>query len=86
MRVLSAILLLGNLRYLPRPLGSVTSLDMQSDTNGGGVCTMLSAEAPAIAELLGISPASLFRALCVRTHQTKGQTLQTYSSAQGVHI
>jgi myosin heavy subunit len=82
-KVLAAILLLGNLQYLSRHSNSTSGTEITSDV-GSAMNGMLSPEAVPIADLLGISPATLFQALCIRTHQAGGQLLQAYATAQAV--
>lgn len=80
MRVLAAILLLGNLRPPPSLPGAAAA----GSADASESFLRLSSEAAPIAELLGISVGTLFRALCIRTHWLQGQLLHTYASPQAV--
>ncbi|KAI9556922.1 hypothetical protein GHT06_016716 [Daphnia sinensis] len=67
-RVLAAVLLLGNLQF--------------HETNGGGgQCETHEAELKAVAGLLGVTPASLLRGLTMRTHNVRGQLVKSICDA-----
>lgn len=89
-KVLAAILLLGNLQYMPQVIqahpNASASVPLSETRSTSVACNgMLSSEATSIADLLGISLATLFRALCISTHQTGGQLLQVYASPKAVN-
>ncbi|XP_022252773.1 myosin-51-like isoform X2 [Limulus polyphemus] len=67
LRVLAAVLLLGNIQFIDRP-----GLDVDVD-NGTEVKT--------VASLLGLSSVSLFQGLTSRTHNIRGQIVRSASSA-----
>lgn len=70
-RVLAAVLLLGNLQF--------------HETNGGGgQCETHEAELKAVAGLLGVTPASLLRGLTMRTHNVRGQLVKSICDANMV--
>lgn len=72
-RVLAAVLLLGNLQF--------------HETNGGGgQCETHEAELKAVAGLLGVTPASLLRGLTMRTHNVRGQLVKSICDANMVCI
>ena len=71
-RVLAAVLLLGNLQF--------------HETNGGsGQCETHEAELKAVAGLLGVTPASLLRGLTMRTHNVRGQLVKSICDANMVY-
>lgn len=74
-RVLAAVLLLGNLQFHETGNGA-----------GGQPCetTTHEAELKAVAGLLGVTPASLLRGLTVRTHNVRGQLVKSVCDANMV--
>jgi myosin heavy subunit len=67
-RVLAAVLLLGNLQF--------------HDNNG--TCETHEAELKAVSGLLGVTPASLLRGLTMRTHNVRGQLVKSMCDANMV--
>ena len=67
-RVLAAVLLLGNLQF-------------HESSSGGGQCETHEAELKAVAGLLGVTPASLLRGLTMRTHNVRGQLVKSICDA-----
>lgn len=70
-RVLAAVLLLGNLQF-------------HETSGGGGQCETHEAELKAVAGLLGVTPASLLRGLTMRTHNVRGQLVKSICDANMV--
>ena len=72
-RVLAAVLLLGNLEF--------------HETGGpGGQCETHEAELKAVSGLLGVTPASLLRGLTMRTHNVRGQLVKSICDANMVQL
>ena len=71
-RVLAAVLLLGNLQF-------------HESSNGGGQCETHEAELKAVAGLLGVTPSSLLRGLTMRTHNVRGQLVKSICDANMVN-
>jgi dachs protein len=67
-RVLAAILLLGNIQF-------VDGAGMEVDVKGGN------GELKAVATLLGVSSVALFRGLTTRTHNVRGQLVKSHGDA-----
>ncbi|KAG8184790.1 hypothetical protein JTE90_015472 [Oedothorax gibbosus] len=67
-RVLAAILLLGNIQF-------IDGAGMEVDIKGGN------AEMKAVATLLGVSSVALFRGLTTRTHNVRGQFVKSLCDA-----
>ncbi|GIY51471.1 myosin-51 [Caerostris extrusa] len=68
-RVLAAILLLGNIQF-------IDGAGMEVDIKGGN------AEMKAVATLLGVSSVALFRGLTTRTHNVRGQLVKSLCDAK----
>lgn len=68
-RVLAAVLLLGNLQF---------------HETSGGPCETHEPELKAVAGLLGVTPASLLRGLTMRTHNVRGQLVKSMCDANMV--
>ncbi|XP_058984129.1 unconventional myosin-Ia isoform X2 [Musca domestica] len=66
-RVLAAVLLLGNVQFID---GQSLEVDVKGET-----------ELNAVASLLGVPPAALFRGLTVRTHNARGQLIKSVCDA-----
>lgn len=66
-RVLAAVLLLGNIAFV--------------DSGGREVDVYGDVELNAVAGLLGVSPQALFRGLTSRTHNTLGQVVKSFCDA-----
>ena len=69
-RVLAAVLLLGNVQFVD---GQGLEVDVKGDT-----------ELKAVASLLGVSGVSLFRGLTSRTHNARGQLVKSVCDANMV--
>jgi dachs len=69
-RVLAAVLLLGNLQF----------------HENNGTCETHEAELKAVSGLLGVTPASLLRGLTMRTHNVRGQLVKSMCDANMVGI
>ena len=69
-RVLAAVLLLGNLQF----------------HENNGTCETHEAELKAVSGLLGVTPASLLRGLTMRTHNVRGQLVKSMCDANMVRI
>ncbi|KAI8117599.1 Myosin-I heavy chain [Lucilia cuprina] len=66
-RVLAAVLLLGNVQFID---GQSLEVDVKGET-----------ELNAVASLLGVPPAALFRGLTTRTHNARGQLIKSVCDA-----
>jgi dachs protein len=69
-RVLAAVLLLGNVQFVD---GQALEVDVKGDT-----------ELKAVASLLGVSGVALFRGLTSRTHNARGQLVKSICDANMV--
>lgn len=75
-RVLAAVLLLGNMQFVdkvPGPNGTV-----------GEVIVNGEAELTAVAGLLGVTASALFRGITTRTHNARGQLVKSLCDANMV--
>lgn len=70
-RVLAAVLLLGNVQF---------------HDNNGACETHCDAELKAVSGLLGVTPASLLRGLTMRTHNVRGQLVKSVCDANMVGL